>query len=86
VNAYTNGPDTPENVNWQKFIYEFSATNILTTFAFISSTPLGNNLVGLDNVIVHDISMVPEPGSLPVLVAGFVAFVFADRMMARRVR
>ena len=45
-----------------------------------------NPLLGLDNVIVHDISMVPEPGSLPVLVAGFVAFVFADRVMARRVR
>ena len=87
INTYTNTTDTPENVSWQKFIYNFSATDILTTFAFISSTPLGNNYAGLDNVIVRDVTnVVAEPGSLPLLAVGMAVFVFVGRIVTRRVR
>jgi hypothetical protein len=86
VETLLNSNDTPENVNWKKFFYDFTATDILTTFAFISSTALGNNYAGLDNVVVNDLSTVPEPGSLPILAAGLAAFLFVGRVMARRAR
>ena len=86
VNTFANSNDTPENINWQKFVLDFTATDILTTFAFINSTALGNNYSGLDNVVVRDISRVPEPGTLPVLAIGMAAFVFAGRRIARRAK
>ena len=86
VQTFTNSNDTPQNVTWQKFVYNFTAADILTTFAFISSTPLGNNYAGLDNVLVQDTSTVPEPGSLPLFAVGMAVFVLTRRAIARRAR
>jgi hypothetical protein len=74
IETYTNPNDTPENVDWFQFVYDFSAPSNFTTIAFLNGTPVGNNYAGLDNVILTALTVtVPEPGTLAMLLAGLGA-------------
>jgi hypothetical protein len=79
VDAYSNSANAVEDVTWQQFKYDFTALENLTTFAFLNNTPVGDNFAGLDNVVVSEVTSVPEPASIGVF--GLGAFVFA---VARR--
>jgi hypothetical protein len=88
VGTYTNALNTPEQVNWVQFSYDFTALTNLTTFAFLNSTPLGDNYAGLDNVSLRDLT-VPEPAGIAPFAAGIVIFAMVrrrDRMIRRRIR
>ena len=67
VNTYSNNLNTSDDVTWEEFSYDFTASGY-TTIAFINNTPIGNNYAGLDNV---SLSQVPEPASLLLVVSGF---------------
>jgi hypothetical protein len=67
VGPFSNGLDTPEDVNWRQFSYGFQASSSQTVVAFLNNTPLGNNFAGLDNVTL---TAVPEASSLILLGAG----------------
>jgi len=79
VGTYTNSWNTPEQVNWRQFTYDFTAFTNLTTFAFLNSTPLGDNYAGLDNVFLRDLSLVPEPASIALFAVGILVFATARR-------
>jgi hypothetical protein len=75
VNAYTNAGDTIGNLNWKQFQYGFVATSALTNLRFGNATPIGDNMLGLDDVSLDlDSSNVPEPGSVALLGIGLTGF------------
>ena len=56
------------NVRWQQFSCDFSASGY-TTIAFLNNTALSNNYAGLDNVVL---TQTPEPASLLLLGSGLL--------------
>ena len=74
IETLTNPNNTPENVNWLQFVYDFAAPTNFTTIAFLNGTDIGNNYAGLDNVVFTPLNIiVPEPGTLPLMLGGLAA-------------
>jgi hypothetical protein len=66
IQSFTNSDNTDFAINWKQFSVNFVA-NGATTIAFTNAD--GNdNMLGLDDVSV---SLVPEPASWALLIAGF---------------
>jgi len=85
IETLTNPNDTPENVNWLQFVYDFTAPTNFTTIAFLNGTNVGNNYAGLDNVVFHPLNItVPEPGTLALLLAGLGGLTVVRRRKAAR--
>jgi len=68
VNVYSNNLNTTDDVTWEQFTYDFTASGY-TTIAFLNDTPTGNNYAGLDNVVL---TQTPEPASLVLLASGLL--------------
>jgi hypothetical protein len=67
---------TPLNLNqWQTFTFDFIATSANTTISFDGLAPTNEKYIGLDNVGVELVEVVPEP-SILTLVAGPGSLVF----------
>lgn len=58
VGIFTNADNSPADVNWQQFQIGFVAASPSTTIAFVNATPSGDNMAGLDDVVLTEI---PEP-------------------------
>jgi len=74
--TFSSGDNTPDDVSWKYFDYQFTASGKTTTIAFINDTAIGNNYAGLDNVNMTALSIppgVPEPASLLLLATGLAA-------------
>lgn len=83
IETLTNPNDTAENVNWMQFVYDFTAPTNFTTIAFLNGTPLGNNYAGLDNVVLSALNIiVPEPGTLALMLGGLTALSVLRRRKA----
>jgi hypothetical protein len=69
VANYSNNNSTPNNVNWEQFSYNFTASSISTQIDFFNATPAADNYAGLDNVDLEAAvtPAVPEPGSIALL-------------------
>ncbi|HLG88601.1 MAG TPA: DUF642 domain-containing protein [Alphaproteobacteria bacterium] len=61
VGVYANGADTPDDVTWETFSYDFEAVSDSTTIAFLNATDVGNNFAGLDAVSL--VALLPEAPS-----------------------
>jgi hypothetical protein len=82
IETLTNPNDTPENVNWLQFVYDFTAPTDFTTIAFLNGTDIGNNYAGLDNVVLSALNVVPEPGTLALFLGGLAALSVLRRRKA----
>ena len=82
VETVTNPDDTPENVTWLPFVYDFTAPSNFTTIAFLNGTDVGNNYAGLDNVVLSALNVVPEPGTLALFLGGLAALSVLRRRKA----
>ena len=80
VGVYSNDADTPEDITWESFQFDFEALDTVTTIAFLNATPVGNNFAGLDNVDL--VALLPEPSSLWLAVTGMMFLV--PRLVRRR--
>jgi len=76
--TFSNGLNTPADITWELFNYDFTASGSSTTVAFINATDAGNNYAGLDNVSLN--ASVPEPASFVLLAAGLAG------LLTRRLR
>lgn len=70
VGLYSNDADTPDDVSWESFTYDFEAIGDATTVAFLNATPIGNNFAGLDAVSM--VALLPEAPSGWILGAGIL--------------
>jgi hypothetical protein len=68
-----------KNVGFPSKFFGFTSNSLFTT---LTITPFEDSNVGIDDVTYGDLSSVPTPASLPLLVAGLVGLGF----MARRKR
>jgi Protein of unknown function (DUF642)/PEP-CTERM motif len=73
---FTNDHDRLNDISWQGFSYDFTASGTSTTIAFQNANAYGNNYSGLDNVSLHS---VPEPGTLALLFTGIVGLIGMSR-------
>jgi hypothetical protein len=79
--TFTNSNNVPNAIDWQLYTYGFTATSASTLFTFYNGTPLSsNNMVGLDDVELAAVSVVPEPSSMVLMAGGLIALAgFARR-------
>jgi hypothetical protein len=73
---FINSSTFSNDIAWQQFTFDFTATTALTTIAFLNATGVGNNFAGLDNV---DLEAIPEPASLALFGLGLSALLFLRR-------
>lgn len=73
---FTNDHDKLNDISWQYFSYDFTASGDQTTIAFQNANAFGNNYSGLDGVALNS---VPEPGTLVLLGTGFLGLIGAMR-------
>lgn len=59
--VFTNDRNTPNNINWQRFVVEFTATRSRTVIQFVNRTPPADYYCGLDGVSVQFISAQSGP-------------------------
>jgi hypothetical protein len=60
-------------MNWQRFSVEYVADAVSSGFFFWNLDPEGDNVNGLDNVVVEAVlptAVVPVPGALSLLLGG----------------
>lgn len=72
VGVFSNADNNPADVNWKPFQLQFVAASSSTTIAFVNATPSGDNMAGLDDVVL---TAVPEPATallLGLAVAGLI--------------
>ncbi|HXI99918.1 MAG TPA: PEP-CTERM sorting domain-containing protein [Micropepsaceae bacterium] len=81
VATFDNSAFVSQDVAWEQFAYDFTATGTSTVLAFINATPVGNNYTGLDNVVLDAIA-VPEPATLALFALGFGVLVLRRRKTA----
>ena len=67
VGTFAATATTPNGITWQQFTYSFTAADALTRIAFTNATPSGNNLAGLDDVVL---TPVPEASEWAMMLAG----------------
>ncbi len=67
VGVFTNADNSNADVNWKQFQVGFVAASPSTTIAFVNATPAGDNMAGLDDVVLTDI---PEPATALLLGLG----------------
>ena len=56
--VFTNADNSNADVNWKQFEVGFVAATPSTTIAFVNATPSGDNMAGLDDVVL---TAIPEP-------------------------
>ncbi|HEX2826146.1 MAG TPA: DUF642 domain-containing protein [Burkholderiales bacterium] len=76
MGTFVNPNSTPGDLNWLQFTFPVIAASNSTTIAFVSATPPGDNMAGLDNV---SFTAVPEPGTLALMGAAFAALGLSRR-------
>ncbi len=72
VGVFSNADNSPADVNWKQFQVGFVAATPSTTIAFVNATPSGDNMAGLDDVVL---TAIPEPTTallLGLALAGLV--------------
>jgi len=84
IDTFTTATNTPNDVSWQHFQYDFTAASALTTIAFLNGTGVGDNYAGLDHVFLSARSAVPEPGTLGLILSGVAASFFLRRRKTLR--
>jgi hypothetical protein len=68
VANYSNNDNTPNNVNWKQFSYDFTAASASTQIGSYNATPPADNYAGLDNVDLEvAAAVVPEPAAVALL-------------------
>lgn len=85
--SFTNSNNNPNVIDWQLFSYGFTATGASTLVTFYNGTGLAsNNMVGLDDVDITAVSVVPEPSSMMLMAGGLIGLAgFARRRRNNRV-
>jgi hypothetical protein len=63
--SYTNLNEPTDNLDWQLFTVNFTATGPVTDIAFYNGSGPGNNLSALDNVSIT--AVIPEPSAFALL-------------------
>lgn len=58
VGVFSNADNSNADVNWKQFEVGFVAATPSTTIAFVNATPSGDNMAGLDDVVL---TAIPEP-------------------------
>jgi Protein of unknown function (DUF642) len=77
---FTNSNSTHGDIDWKRFVFDFTATQSVNTIRFSNGTLTFEDYVGLDSVNLEDVTGSPEPPTL--LSAAVVLVVLA---CARRV-
>ena len=85
--SFTNSNNVPNAVDWQQFTHGFTATGASTLVTFYNGTASSsNNMVGLDDVELVAVSVVPEPSSVALMAGGLIGIAgFARRRRKSRV-
>jgi len=81
LGAFTNSNATPSAMNWQQFTTTFTATGSSTTLDFLNGDGIGDDLNGLDNVVLTATGT-PEPATLWLLGGGMIGLGFLRRRKA----
>ncbi len=68
--VFSNADESPADVNWKGFSFNFTATAASTTIVFLNATPANDFMTGLDAVSLVE---VPEPAGVALLLSGAVA-------------
>jgi hypothetical protein len=68
---------------WTNDFIGYTATSTLTTFGFIGDSTQPSEYIGLDNVVVTDLT-VPEPATWSMMLVGFGGMGAAMRMTRRK--
>jgi hypothetical protein len=63
---------TGSTLGWQQFTHTFVASSTSTNLSFLNGDPTGDLVDGIDNVVLQDLGVVPEPGSFMLLGAGLL--------------
>lgn len=77
--SFSHGVSTPNNLNWEDFSFEFRAAGASTTLTFINRTAAADNMTGLDNVSIEDVTAVPEPSAFGLIGGGAALLLFLKR-------
>lgn len=83
--SYTN-PTAPTNqLNWLQVVVPYLATSATTNFTFYNGDQTGRNYnTAIDNISLTQVTTVPEPSPVFLLLAGVVGFVVLRRREAFR--
>jgi hypothetical protein len=65
------------SLTWEQFSWNFIATTTSTSITFLNQDPSNDYVAALDNVVVSQISAVPEPSTWAMMILGFAGVGFA---------
>jgi len=81
VAEFVNDGIVADGIAWKQFSWRFTATDGVTRLAFVNG--LGNDYLGLDDVMLVDTSGVAEPAEWAMMVGGFGMIGCAMRRSSR---
>jgi Protein of unknown function (DUF642)/PEP-CTERM motif len=84
LDSVTNSSTNSTTLTWQMFTTSFTATASTTTLDFLNENPSGDNINGLDNIVVNATSAVPEPSSVVLLGSALGVLAFWSRKRTHR--